>query len=239
MSQTTPLTRLVREAVSSLAEPEWRVRGVGALRRHDNGYWAQIVFGGATRKEEPLEVGLTAGVVSPYLLRVVNRQDPDKPPRSSFVAAHASVVWDQRVTFISKSARKTPQFSLPDPHEPRPVIVGVDHVAAWVTDALATLAPLCDELCSDDALLDRLLSDGGHGRRTAFGLRCAALLARRLGDSHRLERALADAAAVYQENVDRAVAAWGHLPGASDDQDTYPQDWSHVRFLRFLDETPR
>jgi len=75
------LTRLVRAGVTSLREPDWRLRGVGAIRRHANGYWAQIVFSGASRKVEPLTIGLTAGVLSPHLLRVVNQQDPDTIPR--------------------------------------------------------------------------------------------------------------------------------------------------------------
>ena len=105
MSLTTPLTRLVREAVDSLAEPHWHVRGVGALRRHDNGYWAQIVFAGANRKEEPLAVGLTAELSRPTCSRR-QHEDPDKPPRATLVAAHASVVWDQRVTFDEEEPRR-------------------------------------------------------------------------------------------------------------------------------------
>ena len=38
-------------------------------------------------------MGLTAGTCAPYLMRIVNKLDPAKPPTPNFAAAHTRVTW--------------------------------------------------------------------------------------------------------------------------------------------------
>jgi hypothetical protein len=64
--------RLVRSAAGSVPEPGWPYRRASLFRRHDNGYWAQIVVldavwtlhgpPAAVNEDDELELGLTAGV---------------------------------------------------------------------------------------------------------------------------------------------------------------------------------
>jgi hypothetical protein len=98
VSLLSSFKRSVREAGAPLAELGWTPRGVGFIHHHANGYWGQMVFGGASRPADPLVVNLTAGVCSPFLLELVNHQDPTRPPGPNFVATHAAVVWTRMVT---------------------------------------------------------------------------------------------------------------------------------------------
>jgi hypothetical protein len=236
MSSTVTVARLVRDAVRPLGEAGWQVRGNGAIRRHANGYWAQIVLTGVGKQRPPLDAALTAGVCSPYLLGVVNRQDPERPPNANFVAAHAQVVWDLRIAIEHVDDPVAPPFTIPAKRTLHPVVLGPDTAPTWMCAAFAELAPRCDALCSDEALLDHLLGDPGM---PVLWLRDAALLARRLGDADRLAQALDRAAAAHQANVEREIERYGSASEPADDQDRYPQDWSHARFLRFLEAAPR
>jgi hypothetical protein len=70
-------------------------------------------------------------------------------------------------------------------------------------------------------------------------MRDAALLTRRLGEPDRLAEILAIAEALHARDVERSPRSADRLRllGDPDDQTKYPQDWSHARFLRFMQET--
>jgi hypothetical protein len=239
LSLNSTFKRIVRDASLVVADEGWVTRGGGIIRHHDNGYWAQVVFFGASRKHDPLELGLIAGVCSPYLLRVVNKQDPTKPPAASFTAAHASVVWNMLMTFSETESEFAEPLEIPEVPGERPLerlTLGPNTAPSWIEDAFLKLTPRVDSLCSDEALRDHIL-DGPNG---SFSLRYAALLTRRLGEEERLEQVLAMAEAAAHREEERAIREIGHPVGGAmrDRQETYPQDWSHERFLRFMAETP-
>ena len=92
--------RLLKEAASAHLEQGWTLRGASLVLHAPDGCWGQIVFSGASREQtEPrpwtvpehkdvvaewpiLEMGLTAGTCAPYLMRIVNKLDPSKPPHA-------------------------------------------------------------------------------------------------------------------------------------------------------------
>ena len=123
--------RLLKEAASTQLEQGWTLRGAGLVLHAPDGCWGQIVFSGASREQaEPrpwtapghkdlvaewpiLEMGLTAGTCAPYLMRIVNRVDPSKPPPPNFVAAHTRVCWHAPVWFARAARVAPPPFETP------------------------------------------------------------------------------------------------------------------------------
>jgi hypothetical protein len=236
----------VRES-SKPYRPAWRVGASGLVRRFESGYWGHVWFFEHVRPGEVAyyEAGITAGVVSPYLLRTYNRQDPERPPRRNFIAAHAWLTWDFPVVRFSLSdvaaARVAPDVTFrldPDPDRSAdPVDLTTASASGWLVDAFAALVPRLTRLASAESLL-RWLSATDEQRRSP-DLRYAALLAhhlRRDDDVSALLRRAANARA----DEDRAAEARGvDLSYRSDRQTTYPQDWSPERFERFLRAAPR
>ena len=124
--------RLLKEAASAHLDQGWTLRGAGLVLHAPDGCWGQIVFSGASREQaEPrpwtvpehkdvvaewpiLEMGLTAGTCAPYLMRVVNKLDPSKPPPRNFVAAHTQVCWHAPVWFAQAARVAPPPFKTPE-----------------------------------------------------------------------------------------------------------------------------
>jgi hypothetical protein len=227
--------------------PAWRVGASGLVRRFDSGYWAHIWF--FDRKGPyPVpyyEAGLTAGVVSPYLLRTFNRQDTERAPRRDFIAVHACLTWDAPVVHFDPAATATreaipPPFVVarePDPRDEEPVLLTTESAPIWLKDALSVLVPHLTGLVSDEALLEWLAAT--DETRRAADLRYAALLAHHLRRDDEVT-ALLGRAAETRVVEDRAAEARGvDLSYRSDRQTTFPQDWSPERFERFLRAAPR
>ena len=248
--QATPKKRFlsaVRESAKPY-RPTWRNGASGVVRRFESGYWGHVWFF-EHLGPGPMpyyEAGLTAGIVSPYLLRTFNRQDPERPPHRNFIAVHAWLTWDFPVVRFDPSnavegARVAPDvpFRLdPDPvRGAGPVELTTVSAPAWLGDALAVLVPRLTELASDESLL-RWLS-ATEERRRSGDLRYAALLAHHLRRDDQVS-ALLERAADARAREDRAAEARGvDLSYRSDRQTTYPQDWSPERFERFLRAAPR
>ena len=218
------------------------MRGAGLVLHASDGCWGQIVFSGASReRSEPLfenangyddsaveypilEMSLTAGTCAPYLMQVVNKLDPAKPPPPNFVAAHTSVCWYAPLRFARAVQVPPSPFEIPTGHwtDDR-YCLDVDTAVPWLAAALAKLASATQALSSNRAIYDRL-----SAQENFFSLRYAYLLARHLGldgDLGPLEV--------------RARKATPSRGTSADRQTTYPQDWSHERFMRFVENTPR
>jgi hypothetical protein len=236
----------VRESAKPY-RPAWRMGASGLVRRFESGYWGHVWFFDhvAPGVVPYYEAGLTTGIVSPYLLRTFNRQDPERAPHRNFIAAHAWLTWDFPVVRYDPSdtaarGRLAPDVTFrldPDPvRSASPIELAAASALAWVVDVLAVIVPRLTELASDQSLLRWLSATERH--RSA-DLRYAALLAhhlRRDDDVSALLRRAADARA----REDRAAEARGvDLSYRSDRQATYPQDWSPERFERFLRAAPR
>ena len=124
--QPTPKKRFlsaVRESAKPY-RPAWRPGASGLVRRFESGYWGHVwFFEHVGPGPMPYyEAGLTAGIVSPYLLRTFNRQDPERPPHRNFIAVHAWLTWDFPVVRFDPSnavegARVAPD--VPFPARPR------------------------------------------------------------------------------------------------------------------------
>ena len=108
--------------------------------------------------------------------------------------------------------------------------IDVDTAATWLAGALAKLAAATEALSSSRAIYEWLSMQ--HG---SFPLRYAYLLARHL----ELDRDLAS----LGERARKAVEAERRRSvrrdwTSADRQTTFPQDWSHERFMRFVESTP-
>ena len=247
--------RLLKEAASAHLEEGWTLRGASLVLHAPDGCWGQIVFSGASREQaEPrpwtasqhtdfvaewpiLEMGLTAGTCAPYLMRIVNKLDPSKPPTRNFVAAHTRVCWHVPVWF-AQAARvapppiKTPEAPFTAPFAGNQYCIDVDTAATWLAGAVAQLAPATEALSSNRAIYEWLSTQHGSSP-----LRDAYLLARHLG----LERDLAllgERARKASEEERRKFRSHRDDWTSADRQITYPQDWSHERFMRFVESTP-
>jgi hypothetical protein len=241
--------RLLKEGASAHLPDGWTLRGAGLVLHASDGCWGQIVFSGASREEvEPrswdapddedfvaewpiLRMSLTAGTCAPCLIRTVNKLDPSKPPTPNFVAAHTRVCW--YVPFVlAQAARPTPQpFEIPTTASTGDrYYIDVDTATTWLTRALAKLAPATQALSSNRAIYEWLSAQ--HG---SFSLRYAYLLARHVGLDSDLAALGERARKASEEERRRSQVRDGT---SADRQTTYPQDWSHERFMRFVESTP-
>lgn len=240
--------RLLQEAASKHAAQGWTLRGAGLVLHAPDGCWGQIVFSGASREQvEPrpwlaagyedvvaewpiLEMGLTAGTCAPYLLRIVNKLDPSKPPTPNFVAAHARVCWHVPVWFARTARVAPPPFETPEAQSRgNRYCIDADTAATWLAGAVSQLAPACEALSSDRAIYEWLRTQQG-----SFSLRYAYLLARHLGLENDLDPLGERAREASEEERRRSH---GSDRASADRQTTYPQDWSHERFMRFVEST--
>ena len=217
------------------------MRGAGLVLHARDGCWGQIVFSGASREhtERPwnvpdygdlvaewpiLGMGLTAGTCAPYLMQFVNKLDPSKPPTPNFVAAHTRVCWYAPVWFARAAGVAPPPFEIPKSATvTNRYCIDIDSAGPWLATALAKLAPATQALSSNRAIYDWL-----GAQKDYLSLRDAYLLGRHLGLDSDL--------ATLEE---RAMKAAGSQGTSADRQTTYPQDWSHERFMRFVENTPQ
>jgi hypothetical protein len=224
---------LVRKAAKPYVTDGWQIGAGGLRRRADTGHWAHFRF--STRsvpRDVKLSLQLSVGTASPYLLRVFNRQRTDRAPYPSFIAVHSQIRSVERgITFEPNGAD----------HEAPLDALGVRALTSatmpgWLEKRFATLLPELVALSSDDALLAWLTDETLPP--SSGGLRYAALLAYHLRRDAQLEAILVRADAA-KAGEDRRSVARGLPVGNRDRQITYPQDWSHARFVRFLYACPR
>jgi hypothetical protein len=210
------------------------MRGAGLVFHSAGGCWGQIVFARASRDGPFLRMELTAGTCSPYLLRVYNKLDPAKPPSSNFVAAHTRVVWAVPVVF----SRSGPPVPIPldlgaETFNHQACELTLETAPAWLDHALAQLVPATQALCSNAAIHEWLIAP--REWESTLSIQYALLLGRHLGLRDELpeleRRAEKLAQRDHGKRDDRATRA-------ADRQTTYPQDWSHARFMRFLESAP-
>lgn len=186
----------------------------------------------------PLPIEIDAGAASPYLMRVVNRVDPTKPPPARLGPGHAVALLQVQIAYDPDSVVAPRPLRLEPPPRPRVnsgVELGARTAGPWLDDLLATIAPRVSALCSELAIRDRLVAQAGD--RGYMELRDAALLTRHLGRTNELPELLA-AAERAKEYMDEALRRNGADPIAHDRSTRYPQDWSHLRFLQFLESAP-
>jgi hypothetical protein len=226
--------RIVRAEAEPYSADGWKVGGSGLRRLDATGHWAHFWFY-SSRGTPPLTMQATAGTVSPYLLSVFNRQRVDRPPSQNFIAVHSLLM--RPVEWL----RFTPGLEADDEPIHHPLHPGValttTTLQQWLRDRFAALLPKLVALSSDEALL-AWLSDPARSP-TSHDLRYAALLAYHLRRDGELESILQRADEARRTEDIAAVERGINLGYRSDRQATYPQDWSHARFLEYLRACPR
>jgi hypothetical protein len=212
----------VRAAARPFRGQGWQVRSNNLAIRGADGAWGQIVVAAEGRQGPQLVAGFYAGTVSAYLMQVVNGLDPEKVPPLAFVGAHTRILWQAQIRFDPEASDPPSPLTLPQPsNQDIGIVLGPTTAAAWLAAAFAEVVPRVDGLCSDLAIRDWLLDHAGL--TGTFDLRYAALLTRHLAEVER----------------DRWWRAQGIEPIKQDRSTRYPQSWSHRRFLRFFEATPR
>lgn len=230
----TALRRHWRAATRRHRDP-WTTTSGGLQLHTGGGMWGQVVLRDPRVHPDHVTLGIFAGSLHPYLMQVVNKLDPAKPPPPAFVAANGLAVWDLAVGFAGDAASGPPApYDDTRPADPdwwhHPILTEAT-AEAWLADALTRIVPATEVLCTEDGLLAHL------GRSSSsFQLRSAGLLARHLGRDAELAALLAAAERAWLAEQER-LREMGLPPVDQDRQTTYPQSWSHRRFLRFLDET--
>lgn len=228
--------------------PAWRVGAGGLVRRFESGYWGHIWFFDHKGVDPTpwYEAGLTADVISPYLLRIFTGRDSERAPHWRFIGGQAWLTFDAPVVRFDPTARHTSTPVVPAfPADERlvrrftdPFVdLGETNAPEWLDGVFGVLVPRLTAIADDESLL-RWLS-AKEEPRSSPELRCAALLAHRLRKDDHVTVLLRRAADV-RAREDRAAEKRGvDLSYRSDDQTTYPEDWSPERFERFVRSAPR
>jgi hypothetical protein len=230
--------RLMRLAAKPYAHGGWHLASSGLIYRGQQGHWSHVVFRQPYMTGGTLEVSLWAGTLSPYLMRVVNRIDPNRPPSTHYLGAQAPLAYDYRIGFSAEDLPAPPPFEpdVPLIRRVRPVL-SPSTAVTWLGELFALLVPRLTALSSDEAMRQWLIRRADEGLGNAFGLRMAILLTRHLSHEEEipalLERAEREREAEIRRLEDRGLTFRNH-----DRSINFPQFWSHRRFLRFLDETP-
>jgi len=181
----------------------------------------------------PTSVRLHAGVASPYLLRVVNRLDADRLPRSGY--EHAILLNQVGLRFAQRASSRPRSLSIPEaPLSESEIVLGPMSVTDWFRDAVDLLVPRLVELESDQAVLHHLLTNAGP--TDDLSLRYAALIARHLGLTNELP-AILDRAAEAAGSADAGLLSV-HGRQFRNDRDPNMLMWTHARFMRFLESAP-
>lgn len=223
---------LVRKAGGRYRSSGWKVGTRRLVFRGVDGNWGHIVFQ-SDGWRRPLPVQIFAGNLSPYLLRVYHRVNPDRPS-NDMIAAHIAILWQYQFGYDEASTDRPVRFSLDERQYADPgIVLGRSTAADWLDDALAQLVPVVQALCSDRAMRDWLLE---NRRDRASSLHLAVLLTRHLGLDNEVPDLLALAERARADEDARAIAM-GHKPVRVHRGMSYPQFWTHPRFLRFLEET--
>jgi hypothetical protein len=224
---------LVRKAAKPYVADRWQIGASGLRRRADTGHWAHFWFSTRSVPWDPkLALQVSVGTASPYLLRVFNRQRTDRAPHPNFIAVHSQIRSVERgITFEPNGIENdAPVNAL----GVRALTSGT--MPGWLKKRFAMLLPELVALSSDEALLAWLADDALPP--SSGGLRYAALVAYHLRRDAHVEALLVRADAAKAEEDSRSVAR-GFQVRNPDRQITYPQDWSHTRFVRFLHACPR
>jgi hypothetical protein len=236
---------VVRRAAKRAVGGEWRAGSSGAFVHTSSGHWGQVAF----RVEpdfRPLYVTCTAGVLSPYLMRVINRLNPERYPPPDFIAAHAQTEWFQGVRF-DEAHSGDPESADPRVADPcaddvgqsaSDVLLGPGCAPAWVEHRIKHLisrtTPLLSDLALRDWQLEKRWPDGDRWPAGARrNLRYAILLTRHLGLTDELPRLLALDEIEFERNrqsrpIDPSIQA--HF----DRKRSFDPMWSHVRFAKWL-----
>ena len=228
--------KLVRQAAKPFAIDGWQVGSSGLRRQDPNGHWAHFWFMGS-QWNHPFELSPVAGTVCPYLWRIATGKQSGERLPAAAIAIHSSLQpLESDIYFVVSSAdvAKRPS-AFPD----TPVLTP-DTAPGWLSDRFADFLPRLIALSSDEALL-RWLADPAEDplpTREQARLRYAALLARHLRRDDEVGELLARAKLATERTVADAERRGVSLAYQSDDQDTYPQDWSHDRFCKFLEASP-
>ncbi len=226
--------RLVKDAAGRCDAVGWRVRGTGLVYRGDDGCWGQVVFQGATRIQTPrVDLALTAGTCSPYLMRVFDH-DPSKPPSRRGVAAHTQLVLGVPVSYRPTGP------PIPESFRFEPLVLDLNHpwveltpdtAPGWLDNTFARLVPATQALCSNAAIYEWLVAP--RKWETVMNLRLALLLGRHLGFD-----------AKTRDLEQRAERLDQRDHGTRDDKATQAAnrtsrifEWSHERFMQFLAAT--
>lgn len=241
---------LIRKAAGAYATGGWRASPGGLIYQAADGPWGRVhidveqgdssdwlragkakLLGSVREARTPIR--LTAGASSPYLLRIVNRLDPAKPPPVGYL--HTWLLWQVRIEYGSRAHSETPPLAVPQPIWAEPgVILGPDTALTWFNDLFRTLVPAVTVLCSERAIRDRLVATAGT---TDFlSLRYAALLTRHLGLGGELPGIVERAASASTAFDAFQAQAGGQV--VRDDNDPNMMMWTHDRFVRFLSSAP-
>jgi hypothetical protein len=220
----------------------WHSSGTGMIFHGPEGHWGQVVFRDPYVSHlfgDRLHMSFFAGSLSPYLMRWVNKLDPDRSPHPNFVAAHTQLLWAAPVAYTRESHAPPPPLGLDDPptQMDEAVLLCTETAPSWLADAMAVVMPRTQALCSDVAIREWLLERNPPAHARSFDLRYAVLLTRHLGLEGELSELLERARQARDDEHTR-LRARGLLPRDSDRSTRFPQSWSHKRFLRFLKETP-
>ena len=223
---------LVRAAGQPYRAAGWDVRTNSLVYHGAEGHWGHIVFR-ADGWQSPLPILISAGNLSPYLLRVFNRVDPAKPP-PRFIASHISILWQMEIEYLEGATENPPPLDLSQRMYARSgIVLGKETAPGWLADALVRLVTLVRGLSSDLAMRDWILE---HDASNYMSLRNAVLLTRHLGLTDEVPHLLELAERAKADSNAGLIAAGQTVP--HEDRGTlYPQFWSHRRFLRFLQET--
>lgn len=229
------LLRLFRRASEPLRINGWQIRASSIVRRSAEGNWAWVQVE-TDAWATPLNFIMTAGATSRYLSAVLGQADPDKPP-SRHSPVHLSLLAPYGFAFTpDRAAPAPPPLELPwQSSESSGVVLTPATAGGWFR---TTLSMLADELrkCSDDlAMRDRLIATANEFNDES--LRYAALLTRHLGRDRELPEILERASAA-RDALDQSSLAAGLSPEPRD-RSRQLVDWSHRRFVRFLDTAPR
>ena len=227
---------LLRATARGRCWPPWRVQRHGVSYHGPNGHWAQVNFKPGSYFDGRLGtyrsvIWIFAGTLSPFLMRVVNKLDPEKPPPPQYLAAHTQVAWQVEFEYLTDGESDSPRpLTLPlAPYERLGVRLGPGTAPGWLDDALRVLMARCEELASDIAIRDWLTQRPKH----VLQLRYAALLTRHLKRESELPTIL-DMAQRAKAEQDDWWRRQGREPPNYDRRKYHMDHWSHERFMRFL-----
>jgi hypothetical protein len=227
---------IVRRESRDLRARGWKLGSSSLVRRGAQGEWGHIRFHAPRWEGPPMRVDTYAGVTSPYLMRVLDRLDPTKPPPPDFVASHAFVLWQYALTFEPEASQEPAPLKLPvRPSQEPDVILTPETAGPWLRSALRLVAPKVEGLCDERAIRDWLLAYANAENYS--DLRKAALLTRHLGLPDELPPILERAEAA-KAAMDAYFVSIGMRPLNAERGTRHIGDWSHRHFLEFLEEAP-
>jgi hypothetical protein len=247
-----------RKACRAEAPDDWKKTESGIYHHGSAGHWSRFdirieshdtvapFLKALTNRMGPMEqfaadsianapalVRLHAGVASPYLLKVVNRLEPDRLPRPGY--DHAIVLNQVEVRFDLGSTSKPRSLMPPEvPLSDSEIVLGPASVTDWFREALGLIVPRLAALESDQAVLHHLLTNAGP--IDDLSLRYAALIARHVGLTTELPAILARAAGASETADSGQRSVLGGL--LRNDRDPNMLMWTHERFVSFLESAP-